>query len=629
MCGFAGIVVDPGQDDGLNDDRAFNSIAYRGPDSLVRWTDGQTTLYHSRLSIIDYEGGGQPMEDPESHLVIVFNGAIYNYIELRQRYEDAGARFTTKSDTEVILKGFRLFGPQVVNHLMGMFAFAIWDKRNKSLFLARDRLGKKPLFWARTGKSFIFASTLSAFRAHPDWSSKLSIPGLCMFLTLGGFPRRHTAFQNTYTIPPSCYSIYHSGDSDISSTKYWDLQFSSGSKRSEGELLEEYEAILTDAVRIRLRSDAPVGISFSGGTDSGTIGAIARRLGTNIKCFTIDYDSPDSPSPEVRLSREISSQLGIDWHFINYDYKKDLIPDIWSAYKYFDQPCQQVALSYSYRLYKEMKKHCRVVLSGNGADELFSGYSGQAKQRLFDVYRNLLRGIPPGIFSCLPPRQRSAINCYRLNGLSVPQSELINIMAYARQYTSDPIALDVCRQVAEEVSCEYEEAGVDSIMDLVMYRTLATAHVDANFRLPDITGYAAHVEVRSPFLDHRMVEFAARLPHQYKVGRFWLRLREKYLPRRYYAKLVGERAGWHPKMGMGYNLNWPVDFALNDAYQPWVQSAFSAIQEAGINVRPFERAHRDFVRCMTADRTPGINGGTAVIGIMLGAWLLQNGGDSN
>lgn len=623
MCGIAGYVAPDVQRRRADDASMLAAVAYRGPDARTTWSDGaHAVLQHARLSIIDLACGGQPMTDSTGRFTIVFNGAIYNYQELRREYERLGAQFRTHSDTEVLLNGFALKRERVLADLNGMFAFAIWDGAERRLFMARDRLGKKPLFWTRLGDTLAFASSIAAFRRMSGWDDTLSAAGLVMYSFLGGFPLDTTAFAAAQALPPGHFAWYSPGDAAPQPSRYWLPAYQTKNRARFDQQLDEYESLLEDAIRLRLRSDVPVALSFSGGVDSGSIAALAKtRCQTDLLCYTIDYDGPDRNSAEVASARRVAAQLGLSWQHINYDYRAELLEGFDAAYRDFDQPAQQLALVYSRRLYDVMGRHCRVVLSGNGADELFTGYHGDEAQRSFDRQRRWLRRIPQGLYQRLSAARRSRWNHVRLDRLTIDQWARRDMMAYARQFSNDGDVLDQCRHTIDRLCDQIVDAGIDSQMDFVMHRALTVSAADTNYRLPDITGYAAEVEVRSPFLDHRMVEFAARLPHRFKVGRHQQRLRAKFLPRRSYERVVGAEVAWAPKRGMGDNLNWQYEFVSNPKFQSALASSFQALPAARIDSRPFDHAYREFLDAVSRGDRAFPTAGTMMNGFMLGAWL--------
>jgi asparagine synthase (glutamine-hydrolysing) len=623
MCGIAGYVASDPRVWSRADEKIAAAISYRGPDALTQWSDGRhVTLHHARLSIIDVECGGQPMVDSTDRFVVVFNGAIYNYTELRQQYERAGAMFRSNSDTEVLLNGFALKRERVVHDLNGMFAFAIWDTLEQRLFLARDRLGKKPLFWTSNANGFMFASTIDALRQAPGWRGDFSRAGLVLYSFLGGFPGETTAFEHARALPAAHFAWYTPGDAGPRVSRYWLPQYGRKSRASERATLDEYESILSDAVRIRLRSDVPLALSFSGGTDSGSIAALARaHSSAALQCYTIDYDTPEDRSAEVAIAARVAHDLRLPWRHIQYDYRAELLEGLDDAYREFDQPCQQLPLVYSRRLHDVMGQHCRVVVSGNGADELFTGYVGDEALLGFDRRRRWLRHVPDGLFGRLAASRRTEWNHVRLDRLTMAEWTRRDYTAYASSLTNDASTIDECRTAIDALSDEFAEAGIDTLVDLVMHRGLVVSATDTNYRIPDITGYAAHVEVRSPFLDYRMVEFAARLPPTLKIRAVRGRPRAKYLPRRFYERFVGADTAWNAKRTMGDNLRWFREFVGNQKFENRLADAYRRLHDVHLRTAVFADAYQQFREAIDRNDSSFPSAGTMMNGFMLGVWL--------
>lgn len=615
MCGIAGLLAPKGNvgADAQTLERLRAAIAYRGRDDGGIWTDGSgVSLCHSRLSIIDLASGHQPMEDGHGRYVIAYNGEIYNYRELRADYEKSGAVFHTQSDTEVILEGYRLKGAAVCGDLNGMFAFALWDKAERSLFLARDRLGKKPLFWTLQGGKFGFASTLDAFSGIPGWEGRLDQAALAMYALTGAIPGEATVFEGAHALPAGCFATVRPGETPRVS-RYWRPDFSGKTRAPLATHMEEYESLLTDAVRIRLRSDVPLALTFSGGVDSGSIAAIcARKLQTPLTCYTIDYHTDDDPSEETVNAAAAARHLGLDWHHIQFDYHKDLLEDLPGAYRHYDQPCHQMALVYSARLYGAIKPYATVVLSGNGADELFTGYDGDEVVRRKDLALGLLRWARPGL-AALP------VSPYLR--LSFPRAFAESIGVQAAGFIDSEGVKERFFQLVEGMVREAEAAGVQTALDWKMWFSLFYGNGDSNFRIPDISGLAAQVEVRSPFLDYRMVEFAARLPHRHKVGRLFSAGANKFLPKNWYARHVPHDLAWSRKKGMGWNLRWDRSIAFDPAFEAAFEEAYRAVADAGVPADAFRAAWRQYVADVRAEKGGGSSSGLMMTGFMLGAWL--------
>jgi asparagine synthase (glutamine-hydrolysing) len=619
MCGIAGymsraaIAVPEKGRQTLRD-----AILFRGRDAHAEWSDGRHVHFsHARLSIIDLKTGGQPMHDASGRFVIVFNGEIYNYRELREAYRKAGAVFRTESDTEVILEGYRLKGAAVCNDLNGMFVFAIWDTLEHRLLMARDRVGKKPLFWTVLGGLFCFASTLDAFRELPGWQSTLSPSAMLFSSIVGSFANGRTIYKQAFALPPASHAVVRlDGDLQPKIETYWRPVFGQKSRRGLPDLLDEYETLLSDAVNIRLRSDVPIALTFSGGVDSGTVAYIAtRKLGQKLDCYTIDYHTDADQSEETIIAKAVAERLGLSWRFIHFDYHRDLLASLADEYRYYDQPCQQLGLVYSGRLFKAIKPHATVVLSGNGADELFTGYLGDEKVRL--------RGYAVDALKFLRPILRHS-NASPYLRMSLPEAYAEGLVATAASgHVSDDV-FDAFAADARGIAARALECGAESALDLKMFVSLAYSGADSNFRIPDISGMTAQVEVRSPFLDYRMVEFAARLPHRFKVGNVFAAGRNKYLPKVYYARHVPEDIAWSRKKGMGWNLRWDRSIANDPNFAIGFDQAWTAIDRIGMDTTRFRAAKNSYVADVHGGAEFSGHARLMMNGLMLGSWLSQH-----
>jgi asparagine synthase (glutamine-hydrolysing) len=632
MCGIAGMLsteIQKTSDQTLSSMRS--SILYRGRDEQDEWSDHQNIhLLHSRLSIIDLTTGHQPMWDVSERYVIVYNGEIYNYLELRKEYGKNGAIFETQSDTEVILEGFKQKGKHVCRDLNGMFAFAIWDTQEKVLFLARDHLGKKPLFWCYLNDTFYFSSTIDSFRSVPGWEDRISIESLQLYEELAGFPEDSTIYTHAHAVPSASCGLIRLGEKKLVCERYWRMDFHIKSNASFNDLIDEYEDILTDAIRIRLRSDVPLALTFSGGVDSGTIAAIcAQRLKTPLKCYTIDYHTPEDQSIEALTAQDVAKILGLDWEFIQFEYQTDLLKDLSKSYVNYDQPCVQLALVYSQRLYEMIKPSATVVLSGNGADELFTGYIGDENLRQSDIKLNALRkrkhllniansNLVRKIFSFSGSGKIRQM--YRK--LQQMQAELNYAENWLHKDISKPhSSMDLKDNMMSKMANERRLCGVNFHLDYAMYQNLTCSTMDSNFRLPDISGLAAQVEVRSPFLDYRMVEFAARLPHQYKVGDVRTPTLNKYLPKKYYERLVGKDIARMGKRGMGYNLRWDKSIVHDSKFKTAFKQAYLTIEKAGIDANTYRDSWQSYMQEKSNGAEFPASADRMMAGFMLGKWL--------
>jgi asparagine synthase (glutamine-hydrolysing) len=605
MCGIAGVVGSTLPGLGQEPlERMQRSILFRGLDEQGAWSDGRSAfLCQARLSIVDVEHGQQPMATPDGKLTLVFGGEIYNHVELRRAYEAEGARFRTRSDTEVILEGYRLRGPAVCEELNGMFTFAVWDAEREELFLARDRLGKKPLYWCRLGQLFAFSSSLDGFEALPGWSGALSEAGVELFKAIGAFPEDVTVYEQAHSLPPASRLRVRAGRApDID--RYWRLDFGSKLRAPLDELVGEYEELMVDATRIRLRSDVPTALSFSGGIDSGTVAwACARKLEVPISCFTIDEHTEENPSAETLVAEQAARHLGLPWQHIQFTASTELLAGLEEPYSFYDEPCSSIALVYSDRLYRAIKPHATVVLSGNGGDELFIGYAGHERIRQKDLVARAARPFRP----LLRPVGRLP----RL--LRMSPADAFEHMLVERAGQS-------VRSVAATLAQEVREAGAERWLDAQMFESMLWWNRDGNFRVPDISGLAGQVEVRSPFFDHRVVEFAARLPHRYKVNRLFSPEGNKFLPRHAYREMMPSEVANAPKRGMGSGIS-PVSFVEDPKSVERFFSAYDRLEEAGLDDGTGKRAWRSFQEALRTGGNRAPYSGPMMTRFMLAAWL--------
>lgn len=616
MCGIAGYIGFKS-----NDQKALNisirsAIRYRGLDGEGEWNDlnGSVQLFHSRLSILDIEGSPQPMMDESERYIIVFNGEIYNYLELKQAYQKAGAHFQTHGDTEVILEGYKLKGAKVCNDLNGMFAFAIWDKVERRLFLARDRLGKKPLYWANLNGAFFFSSSLDAFSQVPGWTGKLSLLNLDLYAAIGDYFPGETAFRQAYALPPATYAtVEYDSDRIPHPYSYWSLDFSHKFAGTLDEATDEFEELITHATEIRLRADVPVALTFSGGVDSGIIAAVAKhRLGKSLSCWTIDYHTEEDQSEETLIAKAVAEHFGLDWHYRNFDYHHDLLPALRDALRMVDQPCRHIALSYSRRLYAAIRPAAKVVLSGNGADELFLGYSGN--ENLVSQDRTVRH-----------PHWRSFVRRFLPNSLAHRFARSRELAGYQIAYIKANLGNypdeDDPEVKVKVISNRIMQSNATSYADLYTLMALSHYTSDPNFRIPDIAGLAEQVEVRSPFLDYRVVEFAARLPTHFKIGDPESARENKLILKRYYQRYVSDEVAWATKKGMGSNLRYDDTLVNDPKLLMLYEQLIAKIKAAGLSSEKYEQGWQEFLR----DKRKGIrypsSAGVMSTGLMLGLWL--------
>ena len=371
ICG-RGVKVARAEERAATLDRMCRIITHRGPDDQGVLVKDGVALGMRRLSIIDLAGGQQPISGEDGSVTIVFNGEIYNFLELKHQLETRGHVFKTHSDTEAIVHAYEEYGASCVDHLRGMFAFAIWDDKAQQLFIARDRVGKKPLYYTITPDgTFVFGSELKSLLQHPGVARETDPEALDAYLTLGYVPDPLSIFRGIHKLPPGHHLSFAKGEVRVS--EYWDFRFITPAEdRNEDDYLEELRALLDESVRLRLVSDVPLGAFLSGGIDSSTIVALmARHMGQPVKTFSIGFHE-DSYN-ELEFARLTAKKYGTDHHefFVTPEICSIVDELAW----HFDEPFADSSAIPTYMVSKLAREHVTVVLSGDGGDELFAGYT--------------------------------------------------------------------------------------------------------------------------------------------------------------------------------------------------------------------------------------------------------------
>ncbi|MDB4349694.1 asparagine synthase (glutamine-hydrolyzing), partial [Omnitrophica bacterium] len=401
MCGIAGIASF--SDNHVGEDqigRMTGVLKHRGPDDegfyISRLQDPasrlRVNLGHRRLSIIDIEGGHQPMTNEDKTIWIVYGGEVYNFPELREWLTAKGHRFTTKSDTEVIIHLYEEKGVDCLNDLRGMFAFCIWDIKKQSLFLARDRVGQKPLFYFCQDGVFLFGSEIKAILEHDALKRELDTKSLDGYFTYGYIPAPRTMFKGIRQLMPAHYLV-HDGK-DIKIKRYWRLSYGNKTPLSLPECEEKLYGLLTEATRMRLISDVPLGALLSGGVDSSCIVALMSGLSKNVKTFSIGFEN--EKFDELKHAKLISERFGTEHQeFIVRPNAVEILPKLaW----YYDQPFGDSSCIPMYYISRETRNHVTVALTGDGGDESFAGYRKYIGTKLLDRNKWWTRYVPKHIF---------------------------------------------------------------------------------------------------------------------------------------------------------------------------------------------------------------------------------------
>ena len=487
---------------------------HRGPDDHGTFHSRNVGLAANRLSVVDIPGGHQPMSNDDGSVWLVFNGEIYNFGELRAELLQAGRSFRTRSDTETLLRAWEEYGEECVHRLRGMFAFMIWDARRQILFGARDRIGIKPFYYYADRKTFAFASEIKSLLQVPDVPHEMDRLALADYLRHGYVFTPNTLFRSIQKLPPAhTITVQQSG---ISIRRYWDVPVDTATTMTERQALEGFNGLLSEAVRSHLVSDVPVGVFLSGGIDSSSVVAMAAKItGQRLTTFSIGYDSSES---ELKYARVVAKHCATEHHevLLTPSDFRDVLPQIvW----HMDEPvadAPSIALFYLAKLAREKVK---VVLSGEGSDEILGGYPTYNRMLALDRINRLplMRLAGQAFKRWAPPGK------LRKNG------SMLGLPLESRYRTAVVFSVDeVARLMPDHKSIDDPYGSLGEIHDRC--RSLAPlermSYVDLSSWLPndlllkaDRMSMAHSLELRVPFLDHKLVEFAARLPADYKIRR--------------------------------------------------------------------------------------------------------------
>lgn len=533
------------------------AIRHRGPDEDGFYFNGGVGLAMRRLSIIDLAGGQQPIHNADRSAWIVFNGEIYNYRELRESLEKLGHRFYTNSDTEAIIHAYDQYGTDCPKHLRGMFAFAIWDERQQQLFLARDRVGKKPLLYADVKGQLIFGSEFSALLLHPDISRDIDRAALHYYLSFLCIPAPLTAYRAIRKLEPGHWLLWKQGEIKIE--RYWQPDFSKKIKVSEEEAGERALEILREAVRVRLMSEVPLGAFLSGGIDSSAVVALmSEQSSERVKTFSIGFEEQDFS--ELHHARRVAEHVGAEHH--EFIVRPDAMEVLPTLVEHYGEPYADSSAIPTYYVSKETRKHVTVALNGDGGDECFAGYERYAAMRLAERYHRLPASvrkslIEPGIemIPASSARTSSVARAKRfMRAASLPKTEryLRWISVFDREAKSELYSDDFKQETAAMDAAAwidpwFARANGAGIVDAALLADTMTYLPNDLLVKVDIASMAVSLEARSPFLDHHVIEFAASLPENLKLRG----MTTKYILKRVLKKLLPSENLERRKMGFG------------------------------------------------------------------------------
>lgn len=564
MCGLAGFLRTTSTPDREAHEGWLNAmgqaIVHRGPDAGAVWLDDAAGLVHRRLSILDLsEAGTQPMVSASERYVIAYNGEIYNFQELRGDLINQGHSFRTRTDTEVLLALYEIHGPECLKLLNGMFALAIWDRTARKLFLARDRLGKKPLYFYEANGHFAFASELKALTPAPFVKTELRFDAIKDFFAYQYVPDPKTIYKNVHKLAPG-YWLETDG-THTHQEQYWDVSFGAPSSASVEELQDGLYNLIDDAVRLRMVSDVPLGAFLSGGIDSSAVvGLMTGHTDTPVTTCAIGFDS--KRFDEVHWAKKVAEQFKTDHH--EFTVKDNVAESLSSIARFFDEPFADPSFVPTYFVSQLARQKVTVALAGDGGDENFAGYS----KYYTDQVENRLRGLfPEGVRHNLFPglaRLAGMVN----SGPTSKARSLLSTLAldpdeaffvtnsfFRRDIWNDLVTGQLKRETrdydpADITRAHYNNADTDDHLSSILYADIKTYLPGDILVKVDRMSMANSLETRAPLLDYRVVEYAAQIPAALKLhGK-----EKKYILKKAFERMLPEDILYRKKMGFSVPL---------------------------------------------------------------------------
>lgn len=578
MCGITGVRhFGTGRVDEDALERMTRALRHRGPDDHGVFVDVKNgvALGNQRLAVLDLSPQGHmPMANRKKTLWVTYNGEIYNFREIRRELETRGRTFLSSSDTEVLLEAYEEWGMKAVEKFRGMFAFALWDAQKEELILVRDRAGVKPLYWYRKDDLLLFASEIKAFHEHPLFRKELNPEALSLFLQLGYIPAPHTIFQNAYKLKPGHYARF-TKEGNGRQEPYWDIAEIAARPEilgSEEEVETELETLLLESFQYRMVSDVPVGVFLSGGVDSSTVAALLQsRSKTPLKTFTIGFR--EKGYDEAPFAKRVAEFLGTDHHelYCTKEMAFSVIPKLADMY---DEPFGDSSAIPTYLVSKFAREQVKVVLSGDGGDELFGGYTKYIGAEWYYRKANrlpklLLRLLPWAseilspeamelLYQMLPLRFRTHTSVrgklYKLKDLlRLHHTDLPSIFRTSAAYWTEA---QLAKLFHENSSPQEDLYGFEGMKHLDPFSQMQVADfkvylADDILTKVDRATMAVGLEAREPFLDYKLVEYAAHLPSSFKFRKG----RGKYILKKILAKYLPEKLIERPKQGFGIPIS--------------------------------------------------------------------------
>ncbi|BFT29625.1 amidotransferase 1, exosortase A system-associated [Alteromonas sp. D210916BOD_24] len=582
MCGIAGFSLFNHSEGGLPAlDAMHNAIYHRGPDASGTYLDDSVGLCHRRLSILDLsEAGSQPMFSQDNNLVIVFNGEIYNFLELRESLTAQGVTFKSHTDTEVILALYAREGIKCLDKLNGMFAFALWDKVKKQLFIARDRLGKKPLYYYSQNGRFAFGSEIKAILALNDIPRKIRLDAVYDFFAYQYVPDPKSIFEHIHKLPPAHYMIVN--EAGFSLHEYWDLSFKHTSHESETTHIQQLKALLEKATQQRMISDVPLGAFLSGGVDSsGVVAMMAEASNSPVKTCTIGFD--DEKFNEADFAREIAKKYNTEHH--EFTVSQNVADRLEHIVSFFDEPFADPSLVPTFFVSELARKVVTVALAGDGGDEMFAGYEKYSidhvenqlrnkfprivRQRLFPRLSQMA-GLIPGVLGKKAKSLLTTLSTTPAMGFYITNSMITDEM------WSSLVTNEVKQQLQDYHPSHYtldnyHKADGPDHLSKILYTDIKTYMTGGVLVKVDRMSMANSLEVRAPILDYHVAEFAAALPSSQKFNKGT----KKYLLKKVFEPYIPDALLHRKKMG----FSTPIDTWFREDLKPYTESVLFNVDD--------------------------------------------------
>lgn len=577
MCGIAG-AFHQGHEDVIR--RMTEALAHRGPDGVGYYSDAHMALGHRRLSIIDLEGGRQPISNETDTLQLVCNGEIYNSPDLRKQLIASGHTFKTATDVEVILHLYEDYGSDCVKYLQGMFAFAIWDRRHQSLFMARDHLGQKPLFFYHDGNTFLFASEAKSILASGLVDPDMDLNALWHYMSLRFMPDQYSLFKGIQKLPAATSLLFKDGRTHAQC--YWTVDFRDKLPSNERAIEAELHNLLRDTVQLHLLSDVRVGAFLSGGIDSTTVASLMAAISgapEAVPVFSIGVE--EQGFNEIPFAQMVAQRHHLEFH--QQVVKANLIDLLPTMVYHMDEPADPYGVGV-YLVSQLASQTVKVALSGDGADESFAGYDRYVGQKLVDYYCLLPRWLRQTVMGKLFDRIPESFG-YKSMAQKAAWLQDMSLFTHGERYAQSMSFLrftpaskaslfteDAKRSIAEYDSTEkilthFGADNADDLVDRMLYTDLMTRIPDHNLVIGDRMSMAHSLEVRAPFVDYKLVEYAARIPAKYKLNG----QRLKYILRRVGSRYLPKELVRRKKQGFGF----PLGMWMRSELREFLQRLFS------------------------------------------------------